>query len=625
MSSPSLDETTRPSDFYKQRAKELRLELEEVVKRQGSYRSGVILLGLFACVMLYQSVVAKRLPLWTSVLVVPFGLYLVRQSRNCQQRALNLLRLADYYDKGIARLAYEWESLDEGRDFIDQDHFYATDLDLFGRGSLFQVLCSARTQTGRETLANWMKKAASREEILARHAAISELRGRHDLREALNSTGTLEVSNCRPETFRAWVASSPSPFPSWGALLAPFLPLAALVLPILYGFGLIGLQVLWLGVTALVIVEMSFAGMFLRRVRAFSESTGPLSIELPIVSEILRIVAREHFSSATLVALVDRMRKGSSPIRRLQLLIKLHKERDNPYFTWVSYLLLWETQFAMAIDQWRHRYGAQLIDWLAALGELEALTSLSAYAYEHPLDLFPEVLAEGPAIDAEGLGHPLLNESTCVRNDFELGKNVQFLIVSGSNMSGKSTFLRAIGLNTVLAWMGAPVRCTRFRSSPLEVGAAVRVQDSVVDGRSHFLAEMQRLRRTIDVASETPLLYLADEIMSGTNSKDRRTATEWVVRALALRGAVGIITTHDLALTEIASNGLAGRNVHFEDTGEFGNLTFDYKLRPGVLTHSNALNIAHMLGIDAAAIGESTRNKHPSDHPISPPEPDQSR
>jgi DNA mismatch repair ATPase MutS len=169
------------------------------------------------------------------------------------------------------------------------------------------------------------------------------------------------------------------------------------------------------------------------------------------------------------------------------------------------------------------------------------------------------------------------------------------------------------------------VRCARFRLSALEVGAAVRVQDSVVDGRSHFLAEMQRLRRMIDVASEAPLLYLADEIMSGTNCKDRRIATEWVVRALALRGAVGVITTHDLALTEIASNGLAGRNVHFEDTGEFGNLTFDYKLRQGVLTHSNALNIAHMLGIDAAAFSESVQKNDPSDRPISPPESDKSR
>ncbi len=140
-----------------------------------------------------------------------------------------------------------------------------------------------------------------------------------------------------------------------------------------------------------------------------------------------------------------------------------------------------------------------------------------------------------------------------------------------------------------------------MRLSPLAVGAAIRVQESVVDGRSHFLAEMQRLRRMIEAADHGPLLFLPDEIMSGTNSHDRRIATEWVIRALVLRGAIGAITTHDLALTEIAANGLPGSNVHFQDAGEFGSLRFDYKLRPGVLTHSNALNIAHLLGIDAAA------------------------
>jgi DNA mismatch repair ATPase MutS len=149
--------------------------------------------------------------------------------------------------------------------------------------------------------------------------------------------------------------------------------------------------------------------------------------------------------------------------------------------------------------------------------------------------------------------------------------------------------------------MGAPVRCAKFQISPLTIGAAIRVEDSLVDGRSHFLSEMQRLRRMIETAGERPLLFLADEIMNGTNSHDRRIAAEWVVRALILRGAIGLITTHDLALTELASNDLPGGNAHFEDSGEDGELLFDYKLRPGLLTRSNALNIARMLGIDAAA------------------------
>lgn len=168
-------------------------------------------------------------------------------------------------------------------------------------------------------------------------------------------------------------------------------------------------------------------------------------------------------------------------------------------------------------------------------------------------------------------------------------------------MSGKGTFLRAIGTNAVLAHMGAPVRCAKMRLSSLAIGAAIRRQDSVVDGRSHFLTEMQRLRRMIEAADHGPLLFLADEIMSGTNSQDRRIAAEWVVQALMLRGAIGALTTHDLALTEMANNGLPGQNVDFEDTGELGSLLFDYQIREGVVKHSNALNIAHLLGIDTAA------------------------
>jgi DNA mismatch repair ATPase MutS len=251
-----------------------------------------------------------------------------------------------------------------------------------------------------------------------------------------------------------------------------------------------------------------------------------------------------------------------------------------------------------------------MLEWLAVLGEFEALLCLSTYTNEHPQDSVPDLLAEGPIFEAKGLGHPLLDEAVSVRNDVHLGKDARFLIVSGSNMSGKSTFLRAIGVNAVFAWMGGPVRCTSLRLSLLAVGAAIRLSDSVIQGRSHFFAEMTRLRRLIDLAGEGPLLFLADEIMGGTNSHDRRIAAEWVVRALVLRGAIGVITTHDLALTEIAANGLPGANACFEDSGEGGQLLFDYKLRPGVLTHSNALNIAHALGIDTAALStEESKNR----------------
>lgn len=605
MTSLTDQRNDRPSAFYPRRSIELIGDIDDRVSSLSFYNFSLTALGFTAVVVLYYAFISKLLPLLALVPVAVIAVFVLRQRHACQHRLMQLWNLAEYYEKGTARLARKWESLDTGELFADQDHFYSKDLDLFGQGSLFQLLCSARTQMGRETVANWMRAPASIEEIRDRQAAISELRERRELPESLAAAGPMQAYECRPEFLETWTTESHPPFPSWARPLALALALAALALPLLFWFGLLDLHSLWVCAVSVLAIQGIFALTFRPQVKRVIESIGPLSVELPIVRELLEIVERERFSSTKLRALAaslaDDGPAASSEIGHLQRLIRLLKERDNEVFTYVSFCLLWGTQFAMAIEHWRLRHGNELKAWVAALGEFEALISLSTYAYEHPGDTVPLLLENTRVLEAEGLGHPLLDEVTCVRNDVELGDAVRFLIVSGSNMSGKSTFLRAIGLNVVLANMGAPVRCAKLRLSRLAIGAAIRIQDSVVDGRSHFLAEMQRLRRMIEMADQIPLLFLADEIMSGTNSHDRRIATEWVVRALMLRGAIGAITTHDLALTEIATNGLPGRNVFFEDSGESGNLSFDYKLRHGVLSRSNALNIAHLLGIDTAA------------------------
>ena len=606
MTNLTNEEMDRPSGFYARRTNELISDIDDKVSSLSFYSFSLAALGFIAIVVLYYAFISKVMPPLTLLPLAILAVLVLRQRHACQRRLMQFWSLAEYYEKGTARLGRKFESLDTGEVFADQDHFYSKDLDLFGQGSLFQLLCSARTQMGRETLANWMRAPATIEEIRDRQAAISELRERRELPESLAATGPMQAFECRPEFLKTWVAESCPPFPSWARPVALFLALAALALPILFWSGLLDLHNVWLCAVSVLAIQSIFVLAFRPQVKRVLESMGPLSVELPIVRELLEIVEREQFSSAKLRALAATLAHDGSPasrkIGRLQRLLRLLKERDNEVFTYVSFCLLWGTQFSMAIEHWRLRHGADLQAWVAALGEFEALISLSTYSYEHPGDTVPLLVENSCVLEAEGLSHPLLDEVTCVRNDVQLGDTVRFLIVSGSNMSGKSTFLRAIGLNVVLANMGAPVRCAQFRLSLLAIGAAIRIQDSVVDGRSHFLAEMQRLRRMIEMADQSPLLFLADEIMSGTNSHDRRIATEWVVRALMLRGAIGAITTHDLALTEIATNGLPGRNVFFEDSGESGILSFDYKLRPGVLSRSNALNIAHLLGIDTAAV-----------------------
>jgi DNA mismatch repair ATPase MutS len=254
----------------------------------------------------------------------------------------------------------------------------------------------------------------------------------------------------------------------------------------------------------------------------------------------------------------------------------------------------------MLLDGWRRTSGPAVARWLAAVGEIEALCCLAAYSYECPDDPFPEVEDGVALFAAEGLGHPLLPRARCVRNDLSLGDGVRVLIVSGSNMAGKSTLLRAAGVSAVLALAGAPVRARRLRLSPLAVGATLRVQDSLQAGKSRFYAEVLRVRRLLDMArGRPPLLFLLDELFQGTNSADRRAGAEAIIRQLAGAGAVGLVTTHDLALTEIADHlGGQAANVHFEDAFAGAEITFDYRMRPGVVRHTNGLALMRAVGIE---------------------------
>jgi DNA mismatch repair ATPase MutS len=291
--------------------------------------------------------------------------------------------------------------------------------------------------------------------------------------------------------------------------------------------------------------------------------------------------------------------RPSRAVRRLRFWVDLFDSRRNQFFAPVALLTLWGAHCALAIEVWRARHGAAVGAWLAAVGELEALSSLAGFAWEHPADVYPEIVEGEPCVEAEGLGHPLLAEDRCVRNDVTLGGATRVLIVSGSNMSGKSTLLRAVGTNAVLALAGAPVRARRLRLSRLSIGATLRIRDSLQEGTSRFYAELIRLRDLVRIADgPIPLLFLLDEILHGTNSHDRRLGAAAIVRGLVERGAIGLVTTHDLALAAVANDpDVRAANVHFEDRLEDGQMVFDYRIRPGVVRTSNALALMRALGL----------------------------
>jgi DNA mismatch repair ATPase MutS len=344
---------------------------------------------------------------------------------------------------------------------------------------------------------------------------------------------------------------------------------------------------------AIVLVNLGVMFMFRKVVGQVTSALEHPAQDLALFSSVVARIEREEFTSPLLARLRGELRTEGDPasrrIARLNRLVEFIDSRDNFFVRLLEPVVLWTPQLVFAAEAWRARSGAYVPRWVAATGEIEALASLAGYAFEHPADPFPEFVEDSPVFDAIGLAHPLLTSG--VPNDVHLGPQT-LLLVSGSNMSGKSTLLRAVGVNAVLALAGAPVRARSLKIAPLNTGASIRVTDSLQEGSSQFYAEITRIRNILDLPS--PALFLLDELLHGTNSHDRLIGSEGIVRALLARGAIGLVTTHDLALAVIPN----ARNVHFEDRIEDGKMIFDYRLREGVVEHSNALDLMRAVGLD---------------------------
>ena len=537
-------------------------------------------------------------PAWLFLPLLAF--FLLSFAHQRVSRTLRRARRAViYYERGLACLEDRWaERGDWGDRFLEDTHPSALDLDLFGKGSLFQRLCTVRTRRGAEHLAHWLLSPAAPDEVRARQAAVAELRQGLNLREDLALLGADVPAGVDLDGLIRWATAPP--------ILVSRLarPMAFL----LAGLGVAGLLVGLTGYSWLpFLLAASLDGIFVlvmhNRVHRVVAPLERRAHDLAVFYGVLARLEREQFTAPRLVQLRAALDStGGLPSERiahLMALLELLDSRRNLFFAPIAALLLWTTHLAFALENWRVSTGPAIGGWLTAVAEFEALCALAAYAYENPDDPFPELIEGEPLFEGEDLGHPLLPAQRCIRNDVVLGRALRLLVVSGSNMSGKSTLLRTVGINAVLAQAGAPVRARRLRLSPLIVGATLRIQDSLQAGRSRFYAEVLRVRQLVGLAGgPQPLLFLLDELFHGTNSHDRRVGAEAVVRALVESGAIGLITTHDLALTHIVDS-LAPRatNVHFEDRFEQGTLLFDYRMRPGVVEHSNALALMRSVGL----------------------------
>jgi DNA mismatch repair ATPase MutS len=355
--------------------------------------------------------------------------------------------------------------------------------------------------------------------------------------------------------------------------------------------------------TGLALVNLGVAAASRRAVRRELESSGRVGLEVGVLREGIALLQRQQFEGAKLGGIAEELKEGraATVLLRVERITAALDLCAHPFFEFVCHILIMKTHLALGLARWRQRHGESLRRWLRAWAEFEALAALAGYACEHPHDTFPE-LAEGEVVlDGCELGHPTIPAATCVSNHVSLGVERRLYVISGSNMAGKSTLLRAIGLNAALAYAGAPVRAASLRISRFTLCASLSVVDSMIEGKSRFLAEVEKLRQMTTLAQErTPVLFLIDEILGGTNSRDRRIAAEAVVRSLVASGAMGALSTHDLALAEIAEiEDLRGANVHMGSRDGTDPLDFDYLLKPGVTRESNAIAIARMAGVPA--------------------------
>jgi len=608
--------TPDPRAFYSQRLQERRADIarRELRHQRLSYARLAAVVTALAVVWLALAQHAFSI-LWVLVPGALFVALIVIHERLL--RVIERLRRAQrFFEKGLARLEGKWAGAGEPGDrYLDPAHPYAQDLDLFGKGSVFELLCTARTRIGEDTLARWLLNPADPPAARARQEAVDELRPRVDLREELAVLAEEARTGVEPVALAAWGEAPP-------ILEGRALYIQVWILTVLGIFGFVSLCTLIFStvgfmhlsetraslVRDVMLISLVVNGAFLyRKRRPFASvvtAVEEASHELGLLSEVLCRVEKERFQSPLLARLRASLdSNGEPPSRRLARLKRLMEyldSREHAIVRLLEVFILWTPHLAWKVEDWRRHSGRAVHRWLNAAGDLEALCSLASHAFEHPADPFPEFTGQAPYLEAEAIGHPLLAEDRVVRNDVRVGGELRLLVVSGSNMSGKSTLLRTLGVNAVLAQAGAPVRAGRLRLSPLALGASIRVLDSLQGGVSHFYAEILRLRQILDLtAQKLPVLFLIDEFLHGTNSHDRRIGAEALVRGLVARGAIGLITTHDLALADVADVlGERAANVHFEDQIENGEIRFDYKMRPGVVRKSNAIELMRQVGLE---------------------------
>lgn len=577
--------------------------------RLSNYRLAAIVLGLVLGVFLYRAY-SPLAGLTAGGLALVFFIYLALRHMRVQAWVRYTEALVQINRKGGERTAGRWTAFtDTGAEFRDDDHPYAADLDLFGQASLFQWINSTHTELGRQTLARALRQPADTSaEIQARQEAVAELAGQLAWRQRFETEGILVRGRLAPVApLLQWATETHESYLSPLARLSlRLLPAITITVVALYLFA--G-AVPWQAPVALVTAQI-----LLLRANG-KERSQVLTLvyrqeaQLRSYSAMLAHLERKRFASPWLRERQVRLRNAAdqpafAQIGRLSRIAERISNRENAIFIIVNILTLWDYQCMIALEAWKRDSGKLLQTWLEVLADIEALASLAHIRFEHPEWAMPavaEVSGKGGqhGLSARQMGHPLITTDR-VTNDFDLKAPAQISVITGSNMSGKSTFLRTVGVNLVLAYTGAPVCAGAFSCSLMSLWTCMRVADNLEQSISSFYAEILRIKRIVEAAKgDRCVCFLLDEIFKGTNSLDRHQGAKALIAQLQRDGALGLISTHDLELGKLErESGGRIRNFHFREYYEDGQIRFDYKLRTGVSTTRNALYLIKLAGIE---------------------------
>lgn len=596
---------TNPVNWYKEEESSSRMKKEELARQKniiGWIRVGIFILG---AVITWQSWKISIAAAFISFAIATAAfLWLLARSLNLSARISLLEQLINIHQEEQQIAEHHFTNRYNGLDLAPKSHAYAGDLDILGQASLFQYLNRCTSEQGNRQLANELLAPASTEEIMLRQKAAAEIALDPTWSTIFQATGISESVTLKTETrISQWMQQSSTFLPkrSWKllAIIFPFISLGSLLLHII---GLLDASVFYLLVLVYVVIAFSIT----RKVTPQYRILDKIVPELKTLSSSLLHIESSPFKSAKLIAIREKLSPANAPaasvsIRLLEKILDRFDYRLNPLvFLFLNSFLLWDLRQILSLEKWKNDHGSDASQWFHTLAEMEMLNSLGRAAFNHPRWTFPTISAEQGRYHAVSLGHPLIPEGKRVNNDFSTSGRPAIALITGSNMAGKSTFLRSVGVNQVLAMAGAPVCAELLEVANMRIMSSMRIADNLEENASTFYAELSKLKSIIEsVNTKEPVFLLLDEILRGTNSHDRHTGSRALLQQLVKQDACGMLATHDLALTELATTFPdAISNYHFDVSVEGEELYFDYKLKPGICQSMNASILMKKIGID---------------------------